>query len=316
MWADHAASTINMFLWKMWPCLCALAWTPEQFMETFHVQSSITYALPSLFHIGSPMSLVDLSIFIHLLFDNGTISDTLLKYTNVHEVKNCKWGREQIKKQWCIVWALGWSRRMPCVACLYEAWCFLQPLGRKCFWLLASGRGFPRKPKQVRALRGSRVEAQLAETGGGGADEDGRMGSRRRKVCHINHSLDMLNCASTKKLWFNKYLMKACLGAVQSKVWVVLMDLYLGMSKQINRGNMFKQERHIHIWQGRLFLQACVCVAMEIFHPRNYICMNFWYMSVVIACISLCSTLFCVFYMLGWFTNQTPDSHHAVHHLR
>lgn len=65
------------------------------------------------------------------------------------------------------MFAVGRHRRRPCVACMYEAPKPPAAPDRK-RRRLACRRVFPWKPKQVRALTGRGVEAQLAETKGWG----------------------------------------------------------------------------------------------------------------------------------------------------
>lgn len=68
--------------------------------------------------------------------------------------------------------------------------------------LLAYWRVFPWKPKQVRALTGRGVEAQLAKTGGG----DTRMRSTHWKACHIKqpkspHGTSTKNSSELNFFW-------------------------------------------------------------------------------------------------------------------
>lgn len=131
------------------PCLCVLARNHLEFMETFHISQKCCNLTDADTYISLSVYFLFVSIFT-------------------------KWGENiaDIRLKGCIVWALGWHRRRPCVARSYEAWSLPQPLTGNAVACLQEGVSMETKAGEGMNRKRSR----------GSAGEDGGVGGGDRRT--------------------------------------------------------------------------------------------------------------------------------------
>lgn len=117
--SEHAASIINMFLWKKGPCLCVLAQNHLEFMESFHIISHpqskmLQFCMHVFLNIDRLLCLHYSNVCIFLGISILTNKKNNTQHNPQHGWSEWKHSRHQIKKVLCLSCRLSQTEAMCC----------------------------------------------------------------------------------------------------------------------------------------------------------------------------------------------------------